>query len=299
MSKVPSTSENNHSVLSCSVGEFGSEFQSTADVLPQSASLALPDDDGGESNRTHQLLQEPQLLEYVVTDSQQREPRVEDSPSQVSVVDTQPDHPNTRQSTPVELSDVLQETLTHPNDGQPGTADSNTSDLKKPRNTGHEREIISEEVDGTGIEGNGSGDGAAKVQERSVVQQSPALVGQTDVSGKKTGMKAEKSDEDRKVESEAAGERQVAVSGMTEEKGDGIVDIGQAGGGKQGEEIEGESERDATGEVHSTKEGGGGDKPMRTVGSEAKERTITRELESKDENLVVEVPNSNGDEQTG
>lgn len=263
-------------------------------MLPRSAPLALPDDDG-ESNRTHKLLQEPQPLYYVVTDSQPREPRLDESPSQVPVVDTQPDHPNACQPTTVELSDVLQETLTHPNDGQPGTADTNTSDLEKQSNTEHEREMNSEEVDGTGIEGNGSGDGAANVQERSVVQLSPTVVGQTDVFGKETGLKAEKSDE---MDSEAAGERQVAVSGMTEENVDVIVDRGQAGGGKQGEEIEGKSGRDATGEVHSTK-GGGGDEPMGTVGSEAEGRTVTRELESKGENTVVEMPNSNGDEQTG
>ena len=260
-------------------------------MLPQSAPLALPGGDG-ESNGTHKLLQEPQLLDYVVTDSQQREPRVDGSPSPVPVVDPQPDYPNACQPTP---SDVLQETLTHPDDRQPETADTNKNDSEKQRNTRQEREINSEEVDGTGIEGNGSGDGATNVQERGVVQLSPTVVGQTDISSKETGLKAEKRD---KMESEAAGERQVAVSGMTEENVDGVVDRGQAGGGKQGEKIEGESGRDATGEVHSTK-GGGGDKPMGTIGSEAEGRTVTRELESKDENLVVEMPNSNGDEQTG
>ena len=255
-------------------------------MLPQSAPLAAPGGDG-ESNRTHKLIQEPQLLDNVVTDSQQREPRVDDSPSPVPMVDPQPDHPNACQSTPVELSDVLQETLTHPNDGQPGTADTNKNDFDKQRNTRQEREINSEEVDGTGIEGHKSGDGATNVQERGVVQLSPTVVGQTDISSEETGLKTEQSDE---MDSEAAGERQVAVSGVAEENVDGIVDRGQAGGGKQGE-----SGRDATGEVHSTK-GGGGDEP---IGSEAEGRTITTELESKDENLVVEMPSSNVDEQTG
>ena len=199
--------------VACSVGEFGSEVPPlcTPEVLGQSPPLAPPaNGDCGWSNRTHQLIQVPQLLHYQLPGTEEIESIADTFNSKSLLIEDKSYRPNAYYS-PAD-TELLAQVFLH-SEANATSPDTSAASAESP--TGGNCE-----VDGSGVEGG--------ISKRNVVTE------------------RERRDEaqDTQADHRTFGGSGVELSGIT--SGEGKLCIGQNGDRERKTDVEtmgGEGER--------------------------------------------------------